>query len=162
MYASPVTWDRQASQLMYNLMASRSRCLERTETQGPGWRNWQTQRTQNPPRFTPRGGSTPPPGTTLSLLLPAIAPGDKLPNRLQRFPMPASKVQKASSLRLSKLIGFAITTQPEKAKTFYSKVLGFRFVKDDGFALVFDAHGTMLRISKLKQFTPAEFTVLGW
>src|SRR5579859_3398865 len=29
----------------------------------PGWRNWQTQRTQNPPRFTPRGGSTPPPGT---------------------------------------------------------------------------------------------------
>jgi hypothetical protein len=31
----------------------------------PGWRNWQTQRTQNPPRFTPRGGSTPPPGTSL-------------------------------------------------------------------------------------------------
>jgi hypothetical protein len=30
----------------------------------PGWRNWQTQRTQNPPRFTPRGGSTPPPGTS--------------------------------------------------------------------------------------------------
>jgi hypothetical protein len=29
----------------------------------PGWRNWQTQRAQNPPRFTPRGGSTPPPGT---------------------------------------------------------------------------------------------------
>src|SRR5215470_16904365 len=34
----------------------------------PGWRNWQTQRTQNPPRFTPRGGSTPPPGTTSKLL----------------------------------------------------------------------------------------------
>src|SRR5271166_3190832 len=32
----------------------------------PGWRNWQTQRTQNPPRFTPRGGSTPPPGTSLT------------------------------------------------------------------------------------------------
>ena|SRR5579859_8048849 len=31
----------------------------------PGWRNWQTQRTQNPPRFTPRGGSTPPPGTII-------------------------------------------------------------------------------------------------
>src|SRR2546426_6694282 len=25
---------------------------------------WQTQRTQNPTRFTPRGGSTPPPGTS--------------------------------------------------------------------------------------------------
>ncbi len=33
----------------------------------PGWRNWQTQRTQNPPRFTPRGGSTPPPGTIRAL-----------------------------------------------------------------------------------------------
>ena len=32
----------------------------------PGWRNWQTQRAQNPPRFTPRGGSTPPPGTNPS------------------------------------------------------------------------------------------------
>src|SRR5258708_7247469 len=31
----------------------------------PGWRNWQTQRAQNPPRFTPRGGSTPPPGTNV-------------------------------------------------------------------------------------------------
>ena len=76
--------------------------------------------------------------------------------------MPASKAKKASSFRLSKLVGFAITTQPEKAKAFYTGLLGFRFVKDDGFALVFDAHGTMLRISKLKQFSPAQFTVLGW
>jgi len=76
--------------------------------------------------------------------------------------MPVSKAQKASTFRLSKLIGFAITTQPEKAKAFYSKTLGFRFVKDDGFAFVFDAHGTMLRISKLKQFTPLRFTVWGW
>lgn len=76
--------------------------------------------------------------------------------------MTASKTQKAPTFRLSKLIGFAITTKPEKAKTFYTKVLGFRFVKDDGYALVFDAHGTILRVSKLKQFTPAQFTVLGW
>jgi predicted enzyme related to lactoylglutathione lyase len=79
------------------------------------------------------------------------------------FPMPVSKAKRASSpFRLSKLVGFAITTQPAKAKVFYSELLGFRFVKDDGFALVFDAHGTMLRISKLKQFSPAQFTVLGW
>src|SRR5262249_1371590 len=32
----------------------------------PGWRNWQTQRTQNPPSFTPPPGSTPPPGTIVS------------------------------------------------------------------------------------------------
>src|SRR5204862_6704513 len=75
--------------------------------------------------------------------------------------MPAPKPQKASTFRLSKIVGFTITTQPEKAKAFYTKTLGFPFVKDDGFALVFDAHGPMLRVSKLEQFTPAQFTVLG-
>ena len=34
-----------------------------TENSSPGWRNWQTQRTQNPPGRKPLGGSTPPPGT---------------------------------------------------------------------------------------------------
>lgn len=64
--------------------------------------------------------------------------------------------------RLSKMVAFAITTQPEEAKSFYGEKLGFRFVKDDGFALVFDANGTILRVSKLKEFTPPQYTVLGW
>lgn len=76
--------------------------------------------------------------------------------------MAAAPAHHASSPRLSKLVGFAITTKPEQAKTFYAEKLGFRFVKDDGFALVFDAYGTHLRVSKLKQFTPAQHTVLGW
>ena len=63
---------------------------------------------------------------------------------------------------LNRMVGFALTTKPEQATAFYRDILGFKFVKDDGFALVFDAHGTMLRISNLKQFTPAQFTVLGW
>lgn len=76
--------------------------------------------------------------------------------------MPASSPKKQHPPRLSKLVGFAITTQPERATQFYRDTLGFKFLKDDGFALVFDAHGTMLRISKLKKFTPAEYTVMGW
>jgi catechol 2,3-dioxygenase-like lactoylglutathione lyase family enzyme len=76
--------------------------------------------------------------------------------------MSASPAHHATSPRLSKLVGFAITTKPEQAKAFYTEKLGFRFLKDDGFALVFDAHATFLRVSKLKQFTPAEHTVLGW
>jgi catechol 2,3-dioxygenase-like lactoylglutathione lyase family enzyme len=76
--------------------------------------------------------------------------------------MPAAPAHHATSERLSKLVGFAITTKPEQAKAFYAEKLGFRFLKDDGFALVFDAHGTFLRVSKLKQFTPAQHTVLGW
>jgi catechol 2,3-dioxygenase-like lactoylglutathione lyase family enzyme len=55
-----------------------------------------------------------------------------------------------------------MTTKPEQAKKFYGETLGFRFMKDDGFALVFDAHGTMLRIGKAKEFTPAGHTILGW
>ena len=76
--------------------------------------------------------------------------------------MPASSPKKQQHARLSKLVGFAITTQPDRAKQFYRDTLGFKFIKDDGFALVFDAHGTLLRISKLKKFTPPEYTVLGW
>ena len=35
----------------------------------PEWRNWQTHQTQNLARFTPRGGSSPPSGTTTPLIL---------------------------------------------------------------------------------------------
>jgi hypothetical protein len=41
-------------------------------------------------------------------------------------------------------------------------ILGLRFVKDDGFALVLDANGIMIRVAKVKDFKPAQFTVLGW
>jgi catechol 2,3-dioxygenase-like lactoylglutathione lyase family enzyme len=63
---------------------------------------------------------------------------------------------------LTKMIGFVVTTDPEKAKTFYGDTLGFRLLSDDQFALVYDANGTMLRVVKAKQFTPAVGTVLGW
>jgi hypothetical protein len=34
-------------------------------------------------------------------------------------------------------------------------VLGLRFVKDDGFALVLDANGITVRVAKVPQFAPA-------
>lgn len=76
--------------------------------------------------------------------------------------MSTSRLHSVNAPRLSKFVGFAITTKPEEAKTFYAEKLGFRFLRDDGFALVFDAHGTMLRVSKMRAFTPAQYTVLGW
>ena len=60
------------------------------------------------------------------------------------------------------VIAFVATKQPERAKLFYSKTLGLRLVADTPFALVFDAGGTMLRISKVGELTPAPYTVLGW
>src|SRR5271156_4085 len=59
------------------------------------------------------------------------------------------------------LIAFVPTTDSAKARSFYEGVLGLRFVKDDGFALVLDANGIMVRVAKA-QFTPAPFTILGW
>lgn len=61
-----------------------------------------------------------------------------------------------------KLIGFAPIRDAARARAFYEGVLGLRFVSDDPFALVLDAGGRMLRLVKMKDFTPAPFTVLGW
>ena len=65
-------------------------------------------------------------------------------------------------LATCELIAFGATVQPERAKDFYQKTLGLSLVADEPWALVFDANGTMLRLQKVPQFTPAPFTSLGW
>jgi catechol 2,3-dioxygenase-like lactoylglutathione lyase family enzyme len=61
-----------------------------------------------------------------------------------------------------KLIGFAPITDGERAKAFYEGVLGLTFVADDGFALVFRSGTNMIRLAKMPQVAPAQFTILGW
>ena len=63
---------------------------------------------------------------------------------------------------LGKLIAFVSTTDADRARTFYGSVLGLRLVNDDDFALMFDANGTPLRITKVESLSPAPFMVLGW
>jgi catechol 2,3-dioxygenase-like lactoylglutathione lyase family enzyme len=54
------------------------------------------------------------------------------------------------------IVAFVPTGDAEKARAFYEEVLGLRFVKDDGFAMVLDANGIMIRVAKVgKDFTPA-------
>ena len=60
------------------------------------------------------------------------------------------------------LIAFVSTKKPDRAKAFYGDVLGLRLLDDNPFALVFDAAGTMLRVSKVRELKPAPYTVLGW
>ncbi len=62
----------------------------------------------------------------------------------------------------SKIIAFVCTSDAKRAREFYEGTLGLRFVSDDQFALVLNGNGTMLRISKLAEVKPAQFTVLGW
>lgn len=54
------------------------------------------------------------------------------------------------------------TTVPDRARAFFRDTLGLKLVAEDGFALVFDANGTMLRVSIVRELSPAQFTVLGW
>jgi len=64
---------------------------------------------------------------------------------------------------LERMIGFIPTLDFDKSRAFYEGVLGFRFVHNDGFAMVLDANGTMIRVSKVgPDFKPAMFTILGW
>lgn len=63
----------------------------------------------------------------------------------------------------SSVMAFAPTTNPAKARAFYEGVLGLRLASDEQpFALVFDANGTMLRITVVHELKPQPFTVLGW
>lgn len=65
-------------------------------------------------------------------------------------------------LSSAKIIAFVATTDFDRARSFYEEVLGLKFVKNDGFALVMEANGVPIRIAKVGKFTPAPFTVLGW
>src|SRR6476620_7277557 len=65
-------------------------------------------------------------------------------------------------LKSRPIVAFVATTDPKRAKAFYVKTLGLRLVSEDGFALAFDAGGTMLRVAIVKTLQPAGYTVLGW
>ena len=65
-------------------------------------------------------------------------------------------------LSTSPIIAFIPTRDSARARAFYAETLGLRFLSQDNFALVFDANGTMLRIVCAGDFTPFQFTILGW
>ena len=65
-------------------------------------------------------------------------------------------------LAASKLIGFVPTRDSKRSREFYEGKLGFQFVSNDQFALVMQAGESMIRIAKADNFTPAQYTVMGW
>jgi len=65
-------------------------------------------------------------------------------------------------LASGKVVGFLLTKDYDKARAFFEGALGFQFVSVDQYALVMNAGGTMIRIAKAQDFTPARNTVLGW
>jgi catechol 2,3-dioxygenase-like lactoylglutathione lyase family enzyme len=65
-------------------------------------------------------------------------------------------------LESSDLIAFAASTDLPRAREFYQHVLGLRLVEQNDYACVFDAHGTMLRVTAVAELAGAPYTVLGW
>src|SRR4249920_2184152 len=68
----------------------------------------------------------------------------------------------ASPLGSRDIVAFVATTSAARARTFYRDKLGLRLVEASPFALVFDAHGTMLRVTPVQKVEAAGYTVLGW
>ena len=65
-------------------------------------------------------------------------------------------------LESQKLVAFVATRDPVRAKKFYRDILGLQLVSEDEFALVFNAAGTMLRVTYVPEVAAAKYTVLGW
>jgi catechol 2,3-dioxygenase-like lactoylglutathione lyase family enzyme len=62
----------------------------------------------------------------------------------------------------AELVGFVATTDLGRAEAFYRDVLGLRHVETGPYACVFDANGTMLRVTLVPERADAPYTVLGW
>jgi len=57
---------------------------------------------------------------------------------------------------------FVGTLNVEAARAFYGGKLGLSLIEDSPYALVFDANGTTLRVTMVRELKAAGFTVLGW
>ncbi len=65
-------------------------------------------------------------------------------------------------LQDSAVIAFAASADLRQARVFYEQALGLRLVEQNDFACVFDANGTMLRVTAVAEGARPGYTVLGW
>lgn len=62
----------------------------------------------------------------------------------------------------AEMIAFVASSDLDRSSAFYRDTLGLPLVEQGKFACVFDAHGTMLRVTAVPAVVRAEYTVLGW
>ena len=65
-------------------------------------------------------------------------------------------------LESSDVIAFTAATDLGRARAFYEEALGLPLVGQNDIACVFDANGTMLRVTAVPEVSRAGYTVLGW
>jgi catechol 2,3-dioxygenase-like lactoylglutathione lyase family enzyme len=68
----------------------------------------------------------------------------------------------ASPLGSHTVVAFAASAELARARSFYRDTLRLRLVSEHAFALTFDVKGTLLRVSRVREVTKAEYTVLGF
>ena len=62
----------------------------------------------------------------------------------------------------SDVIAFVGATDLGRARAFYEQVLGLPMTGQNDFACVFDANGTMIRVTAVPEVARGGYTVLGW
>ena len=65
-------------------------------------------------------------------------------------------------LHAGEVIAFVASADLRQARAFYERVLGLRVTEQNDFACVFDANGTMLRVTAVAEVARPGYTVLGW
>ena len=65
-------------------------------------------------------------------------------------------------LGTSEVIAFAGAADLDRAREFYQDTLGLTLIEQNPYACVFDAHGTMLRVTAVAEVATPGYTVLGW
>ena len=65
-------------------------------------------------------------------------------------------------LQTGAIIAFAASADLREARVFYEQALGLRLIEQNDFACVFDANGTMLRVTAVAEVARPGYTVLGW
>lgn len=65
-------------------------------------------------------------------------------------------------LSSSDLVAMVGVSDLDRARAFYGDVLGLPVTEENPFAVVVDAHGTMLRLTAVGEPAPAPYSVLAW
>jgi predicted enzyme related to lactoylglutathione lyase len=62
----------------------------------------------------------------------------------------------------AKLMAFVPSRDPVTARAFYERVLGLEFMDEDDFAATVEANGVRVRLVRIENHKPVQFTILGW
>ncbi len=62
----------------------------------------------------------------------------------------------------ARTVAFLATADADRARAFFRDTLGLALTEETGFAMVFDAGGSELRIQKVETVVAAPYTALGW